>query len=115
MPICTGLYHTGCTYSTSGLSYPLRNQFFGPNYWNMDMNFYKNFKLTERFGLEFRGEFYNILNHHNMYVEGLNLDVSSISAATQPFIQTEKGGPWGYTGTTADERRNIQFGLKLTF
>jgi len=27
-------------------------------YWNLDMNFYKTFKLTERFGLQFRGEFY---------------------------------------------------------
>ncbi len=25
------------------------------------MNFYKTFKLTERFNLQFRGEFYNIL------------------------------------------------------
>ncbi len=115
MPTCTGLYHTGCTYSTDGQPYPLRNQFFGPNYWNMDMNFYKNFKLTERFGLEFRGEFYNILNHHNQYISGYNLDVSSMSTSAIPFVQTEKGGPYGYAGTSADERRNIQFGLKLTF
>lgn len=112
MPTCTGLYHTGCTYSTDGQPYPMRNQFFGPGFWNMDMNFYKNFKLTERFGLEFRGEFYNILNHHNQYISGYNLDVSSMST---PYIQTEKGGPYGYAGTSADERRNIQFGLKLKF
>jgi len=115
IPNCTGLYHTGCTYSNSGLAYPMRNQFFGPNYWNMDMNFYKNFKLTERFGLEFRGEFYNILNHHNQYIEGLNLDVSSMSTSAPPYIQTEKGGIYGYAGQPSDERRNIQFGLKLTF
>jgi outer membrane receptor protein involved in Fe transport len=115
-PTCTGLAHTGCTYTTNGQPYPERNQFFGPHFWNIDMNFYKTIKLSERFGLQFRGEFYNILNHHNQYVTTENIDVSSLST---PFIQTEKGGPYGVPGTctttSCDERRNIQFGLKLTF
>ena len=112
IPTCTGLNHVGCTYTADGSAYPMRNQFFGPGFWNLDTNFYKSFKLTERFGLQFRGEFYNILNHHNQYVTGLNLDVSSLTTA---FIQTEKGGIYGYAGQPTDERRNIQFGLKLTF
>jgi outer membrane receptor protein involved in Fe transport len=112
LPNCTGLFHTGCTYTTNGQPYPLRNQFFGPNFWNLDMNFYKTFKLTERFGLQFRGEFYNIFNHHNQYVTSENLDVSSLST---PFIQTQKGGIFGLAGQPTDERRNIQFGLKLMF
>ena len=69
--------------------------------------------------MQFRAEFYNILNHHNQYVTTENIDVSGLST---PFIQTEKGGPYGVastcgTGTLGqcDERRNIQFGLKLTF
>jgi outer membrane receptor protein involved in Fe transport len=118
-PTCSGLFHVGCVYTTNGQPYPERNQFFGPGYWNLDMNFYKNFKLTERVGLQFRAEFYNILNHHNQYVTTENIDVSGLST---PFIQTEKGGPYGVastcgTGTLGqcDERRNIQFGLKLTF
>jgi hypothetical protein len=117
LPTCTGLFHSGCTYSNNGQGYPERNQFFGPDYWNIDMNFYKTFKLTERFALQFRGEFYNILNHHNHYITSENLDVSSMST---PFVQTEKGGPYGFpsictTTNGCDERRNIQFGLKLLF
>jgi outer membrane receptor protein involved in Fe transport len=115
IPTCTGLFHTGCTYSTNGQPYPERNQYFGPGYWNLDMNFYKTFKLTERFGLQFRGEFYNILNHHNLYVTTENLNVKSLSSQNTPFIQTEKGGIYGLAGQPSDERRNIQFGLKLTF
>ena len=116
MPMCTGLFHVGCTYTTGGQPYPDRNQFFGPAYWNSDMNFYKTFKLTERFSLQFRGEFYNIFNHHNAYVTGLNLDVSSLGFGNNPtYIQTEKGGVYGYAGQPNDERRNIQFGLKLMF
>lgn len=127
-PNCTGLDHVGCTYTTNGSSYPLRNQFFGPGYWNTDMNFYKNFKLTERFGLQFRGEFYNIFNHHNQYVTTENIDVSGLSPSCTlvapattcdpggiPAIQTQKGGPIGVSGQPNDERRNIQFGLKLIF
>jgi len=76
------------------------------------MNFYKNFKVTERFTLQFRGEMYNIFNHHNLYITTLNLDASSLG---QPFIQAEKGGIFGYAGQPTDERRNIQFALKLMF
>jgi hypothetical protein len=120
VPNCTGLFHVGCTYTPTGAAYPDRNQFQSPGYWNLDMNFYKAFRLTERFSLQFRGEFYNILNHHNMYVFTYNADVSGLQPAqgatpgttnAATFIQSYKGG----TGTATDERRNIQFGLRLIF
>ena len=112
IPICTGLYHQGCTYTLSGLPYPRRNQYYGPKYSQLNMNFFKNFKVTERFGLQFRAEMYNLPNHSNTYVQTENLDVEPLAATS---ILAEKGGPWGYAGTPADERRNIQLGLRLTF
>jgi len=129
IPICSGLFHVGCRYSALGLPYPERNNYFGPGYWNADMSFFKNFKVTERFGLQFRAEMYNIFNHHNQYINQTNLDVSSLvdstsncltsmgkpTACSTPFIQTQKGGAAGFSGTSADERRNIQLGLKLSF
>ena len=124
IPICSGLDHVGCRYSLKGLPYPERNNYFGPGYWNLDMNFFKGFKVTERFNLQFRAEMYNIFNHHNQYVNTTNLDASSLVDSTKncasqacpsPFIQTEKGGPAGYAGTKYDERRNIQLGLRLSF
>jgi outer membrane receptor protein involved in Fe transport len=113
-PVCTGLFHVGCTYTPSGTGYPDRNQFKSPGFWNADMIFSKSFQITERVGLQFRGEFYNIFNHHNQYINVLNLDVSSMTASS-PFVQTEKGGPTGVAGTATDERRNIQLGLRLSF
>jgi len=68
--------------------------------------------------LQVRAEMYNVLNHVNQYINGLNLDVSSTvdnNGNPSPYIQTEKGGPYGYAGTAGDERRNIQFAMKLTF
>jgi hypothetical protein len=55
---------------------------------------------------------YNILNHHNQYINYFNLDANNMST---PFVQTQKGGIFGQAGQSTDERRNIQFGLKLMF
>jgi outer membrane receptor protein involved in Fe transport len=114
VPNCSGLYGVGCVYSNSGVSIPPRNGFQSPGFWNMDFVAAKNFKLTERFNLQFRGEFYNLFNHHNNYVLGSNLD---IEPGTTQQIQAERGTPSAacvYCGAY-DERRNIQLALKLIF
>jgi hypothetical protein len=113
-PNCTGLYHSGCTYTQDGTAYPERNQFKGPNFWNSDIQFMKNFKFTERFGMQFRAEMYNIFNHHNQYIAGYGLDVSGFGAGGSA-IQTEKGGSGGVPGGPNDEHRNVDLGLKITF
>jgi hypothetical protein len=82
-----------------------RNEFRAPGVWNMDLGVYRLFSFTERIKLQFRGEFYNLFNHANMYVEGSNADVSSTS-----FIP----GCKACTGTYLD-RRNVQLAAKLLF
>lgn len=117
-PTCTGLYHVGCSYTTDGSTYGQRNQFVSPNVWNSDVQFIKNFKFTERFGMQFRAEMYNIFNHHNQYVSYGNLDVSAFGpggAGLPNYIQTEKGASSGFPGAPTDEHRNMDFGLKITF
>ena len=88
-----------------------RNAFRGPGFWNWDMGVYKNFKVTERFTMQLRGEFFNILNHHNFYMQpGSQMDVSANNGA--PFIaQMKKGG----LGNPTDERRNTQLAVKFIF
>lgn len=108
---CNGLNYTDCTYPAM----LARNSFVGPKNWNFDLGIYKNFKITEQMTLQFRGELYNTFNHHNYYVVDNNADFSAAS-----FIQVKKGGayPGGttqLTSTGSDERRNVQFGLKLIF
>jgi outer membrane receptor protein involved in Fe transport len=112
VPTCTGLYHVGCTYTNDGSPYPHRNQFYGPSFFNADMTFLKNFKITERVQAQLRSEFYNIFNHHNLYVYGYNLDVAGLST---PYIQADKGGIYGQPGQPTDETRRIQFGLRVSF
>ena len=114
VPNCTGLYGVGCSWSNSGLLPPPRNGFNSPGFWNIDFVATKNFKLTEKFNLQFRGEFYNLFNHHNNYVLGSNLD---IEPGTSQQIQAERGTPSAgcVYCSIPDERRNIQFALKLIF
>jgi outer membrane receptor protein involved in Fe transport len=118
IPTCTGLYGVGCSFSNNGQAVPPRNGFVSPNFWNIDFVAMKNFKLTERFNLQFRGEFYNLFNHHNNYILASNLD---IEPGTQAFnagaIQAVRGEPSAGAQNSAlpDERRNIQFALKLIF
>ena len=114
VPVCSGLYGVGCVYSNNGQAIPPRNDFQSPGFWNIDFVAAKNFKLTERFNLQFRSEFYNLFNHHNNYVLGSNLD---IEPGTSQQIQAERGSPSAACVfcTVPDERRNIQFALKLLF
>src|SRR5256886_15732267 len=42
-----------------------RNIVQGPNFWNLDSGLLKDFAITERFKLQFRAEFFNVLNHAN--------------------------------------------------
>jgi hypothetical protein len=105
LPYAAHSVGNGCPYPATFLG---RNNFAGPGLWNIDMGIYKTFAVTERFKLQFRGELYNMFNHSNLYVQGGSLDVE---AGLLPAVAA-KGG---FHSTASDERRNIQFGLKLIF
>jgi hypothetical protein len=115
VPVCSGLFGVGCVYTQNGQGVPRRNSFQSPGFWNIDFVAMKNFKLTERFTMQFRGEFYNIFNHHNMYIQATNLDIENGTGVTA--INAINGSPsagW-LNSALPDERRNIQFALKLLF
>jgi len=58
---------------------------------------------------ELRGEFFNVFNHSNLYVDGANADLSSFS-----FVPGLRGViPNG--GAPVFERRNVQLALKFIF
>jgi hypothetical protein len=112
VPNCAQLDHGECVYSISGLPQGHRNAYSGPSFWNFNFVVAKTFKLTERFNMQFRGEFYNAFNHSNYYITTGNLDIEQGTGVTA--IQAEKGIPY-CSPTCPTERRNIQFGLKLNF
>lgn len=59
-----------------------RNAFRRPGNWNLDGGIYKNFELTERVGLQLRGEFYNVFNHANLFIDASDVDISSTDRIT---------------------------------
>ena len=77
-----------------------RNSLRGPNFWQWDMGLNKRFKipLREGMGLQFRSEFFNILNHTNFGAP--NGDITSAAFGTI---------------RSAFPARQIQFALKLMF
>jgi hypothetical protein len=96
-----------------------RNTFTGPGAWATDVAASKRFAITERFGLEFRAEGFNIFNHHNFYADETNLAYSGslASPVTTPLqVGLLKGGLGSLAlGGNHDERRFGQFALRATF
>lgn len=92
-----------------------RNAFRGAGAWNFDTAVNKNFKVTERVGLTFRAEGFNIFNHHNMYVNTFLIGYTG--PTTTPLqVQGLKGGLNSLAeGGNNDERRFGQFSLRVTF
>jgi outer membrane receptor protein involved in Fe transport len=95
-----------------------RGYFYGPGAYYVDLGVYKTTRITERVSLQIRGEFFNMLNHSNMWMTLSDNDISSITggcpgnAAQQcAVVHAEKGVP----PINANERRNIQLALKVIF
>jgi hypothetical protein len=92
-----------------------RNNFAGPGAWTFDLSLAKSFAITERVSLQFRAEGFNILNHHNLYVNGFDLDAANFKTGS-----VNVDGKFGGLGSAAnngnhDERRFGQFALRLLF
>jgi hypothetical protein len=94
-------------------------QVIGPTFKRLDMSIFKDFQLSERFRLQFRSEFFNILNHPNFNPPGFGGNgVISIPGSTN--FNTCNPGPctFGQIGSTRDapyDPRQIQFALKLYY
>jgi Carboxypeptidase regulatory-like domain len=91
-----------------------RNSFRGPGAWTFDASVSKIFPIHEQINLEFRAEGFDLLNHHNLFIqEGLN-DVANVGDGVPVPITASKGGIGNNNGAN-DERRFGQFALKINF
>jgi hypothetical protein len=77
----------------------------GPGLLSLDASMFKTFHLTERLNLQFRTEFFNLINHSNF---GLPI----ISTFTSSGGVSPSAGLINYTATSS---RQLQFGLKLNW
>ena len=87
----------------------------GPHFNRFDFSTFKQIPITERFRMEFRAEFFNILNHPNFNAPGFGGNgVPSFSGATN-FTNTSNFGAIGSTRDAPYDPRQIQFALKLYY
>jgi hypothetical protein len=87
-----------------------RNSIVGPGLFNFDLSAYKNFKISERIKVQFRAEFFNVLNHPS-YGPPL-----AFQGAKSAQIIDESGLPSGLgnlANPTVTKPREGQFALKV--
>ncbi len=86
----------------------------GPGFHRLDFSAFKAFRLSDRFSLQFRTEFFNILNHPNFNAP--NFGGNGVVAISNSGNFTSSN--FGRIGSTRDapyDPRQIQFALKLLF
>jgi hypothetical protein len=87
-----------------------RNTLRGPGVFNMDASIFRDFRITERFKLQFRTEMFGVTNTPQFNNPGAT--VSSATRNADGSIRALNG----YTEITgAAGERNIRFAAKLTF
>jgi hypothetical protein len=83
-----------------------RDSLTGPGLTELDFSAVKNSRITERLGLQFRAEFFNILNHTNFLAPN-EVVYTSATSGISPTA--------GLVTATSTTSRQIQFGAKLQF
>ncbi len=105
---------TGCTPLTGNAALGGVTKVEGPGFHRLDLSFFKDFPIKERFRLQFRAELFNIANHPNFNAPGFGGNgVVAISGSGNYNSST-----FGEIGSTRDapyDPRQIQFALKFFY
>ena len=88
-----------------------RSSVIGPGYANVDLAFIKNTTISETVDVQFRAEFFNILNRPNFNLP----DPIMFAAGANAFVPGTRRGAAGSISSTITTSRQIQFALKIIF
>ena len=93
-----------------------RDGLTGPGFADWDLSLLKSTDINERARLQFRAEFFNVLNHTNLQLPN---EVVYSTGPTQGTLANQSTAPVlgspGVISATANTSRQIQLGLKLLF
>jgi hypothetical protein len=99
----------------------------GPKFVTTDFTLQKNWKVTERVGLQFRFDVFNLFNHPNFSPNDNGSPIGKVNCGSQvagfnPCSPTnnlitsmQPGGSLAATSVVANSDREIQYGLRITF
>jgi len=90
------------------------SQVAGPTFKRMDFSTFKNWRLGERFTLQFRAEFFNLFNHPNFNAPGFGGN-GVVAVPNSTNFNSSNFGEIGSTRDAPYDPREIQFALKLYF
>lgn len=90
------------------------SQVSGPGIGRLDFSLFKDFRLSERYRLQFRSEFFNILNHPTFNAPGFGGNGVVALPGSTDFLDSNFG-KIGSTRFKFNDPRQIQFALKLYF
>jgi hypothetical protein len=91
-----------------------RNSLYGPGLKTVDFSVFKNThvpRISETFNVQFRAEFFNILNHPNFAAPNFLNDSNNSIFNSDGTVS----GNAGMLGSTSTSSRQIQLGLKLVW
>jgi Carboxypeptidase regulatory-like domain/TonB-dependent Receptor Plug Domain len=89
-----------------------RGSIRAPGFNNIDFSLAKNWRMKERYNLQFRAEMFNAFNHANF--GGLDGNLSLQNLATDVNFRQSTNASFGRLSNTRGPRE-IQFGFKFTF
>jgi len=97
-----------------------RNSVMGPSLKDLDFSLFKNNKIpaiSENFNVQFRAEFFNILNFTNFAPpsSGKTLFSAAFDPKTNAFLSYSNVAGQGLVTSTQTTARQIQFALKLSW
>jgi carboxypeptidase family protein len=84
-----------------------------PSRKNFDFSVNKNWRVKERYGIQFRTEIFNVFNHVN-YVSLISSDLAFQNNGSDPNFGRSQSSGFGQFNRDAGPRE-IQFGFKFTF
>ena len=113
-PVLTGPCNPCLNPAPTGYGNAVRNSYRGPNYFNTDFSLRKNFRVTERLGLQLGANAYNVLNHPNFQNP---VNATGNGALFGQIVQTTSPPttPYGAFAGSLASARILQVMAKFTF
>ena len=90
-------------------------QFYGPGYHRIDFSLFKDFRTSDKTHLEFRSEFFNLVNHPNFSPPGFGGNGVVAAPGSLDYTSPSTFGTINSTRDGQNDQREIQFALKFYF